>query len=209
MTNEEILASITLEHEEWKQIRNYENYYAVSNCGRVLSLGRYRKARDGGKTWVSPRILKEKTTRLGYKQVVLFRDNTLKYYSIHRLVALAFIPNPFDLPQIDHIDGNKANNNVNNLRWCTAKENMQNPITKQVVKNTHFGHAPIPVVSLNGNTIVKKYSSATDATKDGFKRASICSVCAGRRKTHYGLKWMYLCDYENLVNQNVKELFPN
>lgn len=202
MTNEEFIASVTLEHEEWKQIRNYENSYAVSNYGRVLSLGRYRKTRDGGKTWVLPRILKEKTTRLGYKQVALFRDNTSKYYSVHRLVALAFIPNPFDLPQVDHIDGNKANNNVNNLHWCTAKENMQNPITKQVVKNTHFGHAPIPVVSLNGNTIVKKYSSATDATKDGFKRDSICSVCTGRRKTHYGLKWMYLSDYEkSLVNQ--------
>jgi hypothetical protein len=201
MTNEEFLKSVALFGENWKDVNKYEGIYCVSNLGRIASLGRYKSAKNNGFAWIEPRILKEKTTRLGYKEVSLSRNGTTKRFFVHRLVALSFIPNPLGLPQIDHIDGVKSNNKVSNLRWCTAKGNMQNPITKQVVKHTHFGHTPIPVVSLNGNTIVKKYSSATDATKDGFKRDSICSVCTGRRKTHKGYSWMYLSDYESLVNQ--------
>lgn len=204
MTND-FLSSVTLKGEKWMRIRNYEDSYAVSNYGRILSLGRYRKARDGGKTWLSPRIIKEKTTKLGYKEVGLCKDNTKKYYFIHRLVALAFIPNPLCLPQIDHIDGNKANNNVNNLRWCTAKENMQNTETKKLLKKTHGGQNKRPVVALINNSIYKIYPSATFAQIDGFKNSSICKVCNGKRKTHKGYKWMYLSDWESLAKQDVKE----
>ena len=201
MTNEEFLKSVALSGEKWKDVNKYEGIYCVSNLGRIASLGRYKSAKNNGFAWIEPRILKEKTTRLGYKEVSLSRNGTTKRFSVHRLVALSFIPNPLGLPQIDHIDGVKSNNKVSNLRWCTAKENMQNPITKEVLKATHLGHVPIPVVAVKDGKLFKEYQSATSAQEDGYKRDSICRVCCGKRKTHRGLKWMYLSDYENSCHQ--------
>lgn len=97
--------------ETWKIIPNYNKDYQVSNFGRVKSLKYNRE-----------RILTPDTDR-GYKRATLCVDNKTKKYSIHRLVALAFIPNVENKKCVNHIDGNPANNNVNNLEWCTYSEN--------------------------------------------------------------------------------------
>ena len=99
--------------EQWKKIQGY-NYYEISNYGRVKSLARGLKEKG--------KFLKLKPAK-GYFRVTLFDQNKRKIYFVHRLVATAFIPNPDDKPFINHIDCNPANNNAENLEWCTPKEN--------------------------------------------------------------------------------------
>jgi hypothetical protein len=116
--------------EIWKDVQGYEGLYQVSNFGRVKSLGRFVDRLASGHCWKKERILKLHKKHNGYLGVSLLKDGKIKNFNIHRLVAIAFIPNPDNLPQIDHINADKTNNNVNNLRWVTAKENMNNPLTK-------------------------------------------------------------------------------
>ena len=95
--------------EEWKDIPEYEGLYQASNYGRIRRL----------------RILKGSVIFDGYVIVGLSRESTAKSLKIHRLVAKSFILNPNNKPCINHIDGNKMNNNINNLEWCTYSENMK------------------------------------------------------------------------------------
>jgi hypothetical protein len=107
--------------EIWKDIQDYEGLYQVSNLGRVKSLVRVHYCKK-------ERILTNIKLPNGYIYVRLCKDGKGKNVRVHRLVAVAFIPNPENLPQIDHINADKTNNNVNNLRWVTAKENIRNPL---------------------------------------------------------------------------------
>ena len=104
-------------NEEWRDIRGYEGKYQVSNLGRIKSLkdshGNYRE-----------KILKFKLEVSGYLQVHLYLENKVKAFKIHRLVAEAFIPNPNNLPEVNHKDENKENNRVDNLEWCDRKYNI-------------------------------------------------------------------------------------
>ena len=108
--------------EEWKDIQGYEGRYQISNLGRVKSLN--RKDRLGRN--VDEKILKQHTDTNGYKSVMLSKNNDKKRHRIHRLVAEAFIPNPDDLPEVNHkIDDfeHRGDNRVENLEWCTSKYN--------------------------------------------------------------------------------------
>ena len=113
--------------EVWKDIKDYEGLYQVSNFGRIRSYPNFSH-----KDFF---ILKQWITQ-GYYYVKLFKDGKRKSYSVHRLVAEAFIPNPYNLPQVGHKDennfktGDGCNNCVDNLEWCTAKENANMPKRK-------------------------------------------------------------------------------
>lgn len=111
--------------EIWKDIKGYEGYYKISNKGRVLSTKRKVKSTrsNTGYRIVNERILKTRIDKYGYVTVILRKFNTDKHFTIHRLVALAFISNPNDYPSINHIDENKLNNIPSNLEWCTVKYN--------------------------------------------------------------------------------------
>jgi hypothetical protein len=100
--------------EQWKAVAECNGEYQVSNLGRVKSLKHGKE-----------RILKPRRTSTGYLQTELFIKGNRKIWALHRLVALAFIDNPENKPQVNHIDGNKLNNHIDNLEWATAKENMQ------------------------------------------------------------------------------------
>ena len=112
--------------EIWKDINGYEGLYQVSNLGRVRSLNRYVNSaiKNNNKVIRKGKILKFNSNWNNYLQVNLSKCGKEKMFAVHRLVALTFIPNPNNLSQVNHIDGNKFNNSVNNLEWCTAKENI-------------------------------------------------------------------------------------
>lgn len=109
--------------ELWKDVQGFEGAYMVSNLGRVKSLRRTRKTKGGGLCDVPERILAQNTDKDGYKEVALSKNHKLYYFRVHRLVAIAFIPNPNNFPLINHKDENPANNYVGNLEWCTYSYN--------------------------------------------------------------------------------------
>ena len=108
--------------EIWKDIEDFEGYYQISNLGNVKSLQRLAKNKDGHRI-VKERILRQTKAGAGYLTVMLSKKQIAQRKIIHRLIALYFIPNPQNKPCINHIDGNKLNNCINNLEWCTYLEN--------------------------------------------------------------------------------------
>lgn len=122
-----------IEYEIWKDINvingvDYTGYYRVSNFGRVKSLERTVKRRNGSLRTVKERIMVQTVFNKEYLKVGLSKYGKVKNMPVHRLVAIAFIPNPLNKPQINHIDSNPSNNHVNNLEWVTPKENMRHAI---------------------------------------------------------------------------------
>lgn len=110
-------------NEEFRPIEKYENLYEISNYGRIKSLGIYH-----GKTnnyFYKPHIIKSNKTREGYLIVCLTNYGDRKYFSIHRLVAIAFINNPNNYKEVNHKDSNRTNNMVTNLEWCTRSYNCK------------------------------------------------------------------------------------
>ena len=107
----------------WKDVPGYEGFYVVSNTGQVKSLARTRLSKRGGICPVPERIMKQKTDKDGYKSVTLTRNAHDRSFRVHRLVAMAFIPNPHNYPVINHKDENPANNEMSNLEWCSISYN--------------------------------------------------------------------------------------
>lgn len=111
--------------EVWKDVPGYEGLYSVSNYGRVKALSRVKRGRNGSVYMTCVRILSPLNSINGYKRVALYdNEGKNKRISIHRLVALTFIPNPYNLPQINHLNENKSDNRVDNLEWSTASHNI-------------------------------------------------------------------------------------
>lgn len=112
--------------EIWKDIPNFEGYYQASNLGNIRSVDRISKGRWSDNYFYKGKTLLPKKTRLGYLHVVLVKGYGKRYNkSVHRLVASTFIENVDEKPQINHIDGNKLNNNISNLEWVTPSENIR------------------------------------------------------------------------------------
>lgn len=152
-----------------KDVKNYEGLYAVTSCGKVWS-------------YYSKKFLKPGATNNGYLQVILYKDGKMKHYKIHRLVAEAYIPNPENLPEINHKDENKTNNCLQNLEWCDHKYNINygTKIDRQ--------KKPILQYDLDGN-FIREWPSASDVGKE--VSAAICNCLKGNRKSAYGFKWVY------------------
>lgn len=111
--------------EIWKDIKGYEGLYQVSNFGNIKSLRKWNGARGKHFYESCERILTPTDNGYGYCIVCLVKNHFRKNYYVHRLVAEAFIENPYGYPQINHKDYNRKNNNVDNLEWCTSKQNTQ------------------------------------------------------------------------------------
>lgn len=189
--------------EIWKDINGYEGYYQISNKGNVRSLDRFDGVHDRQGTIIKPHMKHN-----GYLQVGLRKHNTRKWLAIHRLVAIHFIENPDNKPQVNHIDGNKQNNNVENLEWVTAKEN-QNHATRIGLRNNmpkgekHPNYGKCGENSKSAKPVIRKdpktgetklYKAKILAKDDGFDVTSISKCCHGKLKTHKGYEWYFAKD---------------
>ena len=116
--------------EEWKSIPGYEGLYEVSSYGRVRSLDRY----DRRNCFRKGRILKQNNDGRGYMSIELCLNSKIKRYLVHRLVAQAFIPNPDNLPEVNHKDENPENNSVTNIEWCNRSYNINYGTRKDKVR---------------------------------------------------------------------------
>ena len=179
--------------EEWKDIKGFEGYYQVSNLGRVRSLDReiyhsYNKTISHYKG----SIMKLSKRRKGYLGLVLMKGNKQKSFLVHRLVAEAFIPNPNNYDQVNHIDENKTNNQVDNLEWCNCKYNVNygSCIERMKATRTNNTHNQRPVKCVETGEIFKNSRDAE--RKTGYKSRSIRAVCNGEYKTLHGLHWIFL-----------------
>ena len=142
--------------EIWKDYKDYEGLYQASNLGRMRSLDRWVKGPNSSIRFCKGRILKPCTTKDGYLLVNLCKNGKVKSFLVHRLVAEAFIDNTDNLPQVNHKDENKLNNNVDNLEWCDAQYNSNyGTRTERLSKSKINGKCSKIVLQydLNGNFI--------------------------------------------------------
>ncbi|MFG3613126.1 NUMOD4 domain-containing protein [Rummeliibacillus stabekisii] len=122
--------------EEWKTIKSYEGYYEVSNLGNIRSLARVVIGKNGLRYHVDMKILKPGLTKAGYNTVSLHKNSSRKTFYIHKLVAEHFIPNLHNKRVVNHLDGNKTNNQVSNLEWATYSENSRHALATGLFKPT-------------------------------------------------------------------------
>ncbi|MDD5589059.1 MAG: NUMOD4 domain-containing protein [Candidatus Nanoarchaeia archaeon] len=114
-----------MKKETWKNIEGYDGIYQVSDRGRIKSLSRLHKIHHNYYVKCKTKILKQTTTKKGYLRIGLNKNNITKQFQVHRIVSIAFIPNVWNKPQINHKDGNKKNNYIKNLEWCNNSENQK------------------------------------------------------------------------------------
>ena len=181
--------------ENWKQIDGYKPIYQVSNLGRIRSLARTTNA-NGGLFHRKERMLKYSKSRLGYLLVYLYTDNGKKRtVPVHQVVARAFIPNPENKPEVDHKDGNKANNTVDNLRWVTHQENCANPLTAIKQRNyfeERAKHKKTIAAYTQSGKLVGIWPTITMAAKEtNTCRHSISYAANGKYKSANNLIWKY------------------
>ena len=175
--------------EIWKAVPGYEGLYEVSNCGRVRSLDRWVKGSFAGKRLMKGRILKVGVASNGYCMVVLTKGHAK---TVHRLVAKAFIPNPDNLPMINHKDEDKTNNHVDNLEWCDKVYNANyGTIKERNMAKNNYNRRPIDKLDLDGKYVCT-YPSLREAAKSiKLTYQCIAACCKGLRPTAGGYKWRY------------------
>ena len=147
-----------------KDVVGYEGLYAVTSCGKIWSY-KYKK------------FLKSRPTRTGYFQVVLMKNGERKTCYVHRIVAEAYIPNPDNLPQVDHIDNDKTHNYVNNLQWITSRDNNRKSKNKPILQYTLEGE------------FVREWPCANDVGRAA--QTNIWYCLSGKYKQAYGSIWKY------------------
>ena len=170
--------------EIWKDIEGYEGLYQISSNGVIRSLGNNKTRKE--------RMLKPIKNKYGYLQVILCKQGKPKLYLIHRLVALTFIDNPNNLPQVNHIDEDKTNNAVENLEFCDSQYNNNYGTRKQRVaeSNTNNPKLSKSVLCIETGVI---YASTMEVQRElGFSQGNISSACNGIYKTCGGFHWCYL-----------------
>ena len=171
-----------MEKEVWKFI---DDRYQISNYGNFRK--NYKNKIKNIKVYENSN---------GYLKAKIYKNCKYKHKMVHRLVAKAFIPNPNNYPVINHIDGNKKNNKVNNLEWCTYRYNSIHAKEHGLLKNNiiyaiEAKKKPVNQYDIEGH-IIKKWNSVKDASETlKINPSNICYVCKSKRKTAGGFVWKY------------------
>lgn len=171
--------------EIWKDIEGYEGLYQVSNLGRVKSMKRVINCTLNGKRVIKERILKPGINTWGYCFVVLCKEGKEKKCTVHRLVAEAFLSNPYNLPEVNHKDECKTNNCVDNLEWCDRIYNKSYSVGKKVLQ-------------IYNDKLINIWNTAAEVErKIGIDKNSIYKICnkVHKYKSAGGFKWQYVDDY--------------
>ena len=184
--------------EVWKDVPEFEGRYQVSTLGRVRSVSR-KVYNHTGYINLKGRVLKTRHNAKGYVVIDIKKENGIrKFCVVHRLVAQAFIPNPENKPQINHIDGDKTNNCVDNLEWCTNSENQIHAYKTGL--NYVTGRAgrkkrSVCQIDINTGEVINVYESINEAARSvGCRNPSNIGLCCRGvygRKTVCGYEWKY------------------
>ena len=190
--------------EIWKDIKGFEGYYQVSNYGNIKSLTRFDGIRER-----KGQEIKQSLKYNGYLQVGLRKNSKRKFFSVHRLVAIHFLDNPENKPQVNHIDCNKQNNHFSNLEWTTSKENLTHARTNGLIEmpkgKNHVNYGVYGEHSKSAKKVVrynrnngetKLYNAKILAKDDGFDVTSISKCCHKKLKTHKGYEWYFAEDFD-------------
>lgn len=205
-------AAMVQPEEVWKPIPGYEGLYEVSSYGNVRSLPR-TKSNGKGIVAIAGKVLKPYLNRhgekakYGYYLVDLNKNGKAKTITVHRLVALVFLPNPENKPEIDHINTIRTDNRAENLRWCDRYENYHNPLSVEKHKGekgwNHTSEAKarirenqpnmrkIEQINLDGVVINIWDGIKLAARETGISQPNISNCCIGKRKTAGGYYWRY------------------
>lgn len=192
-------------NETWKPVKGYEGLYEVSNLGNVRSVDRY--VMNGNRCCLlKGKPIKAYPNSNGYLMADLYKNSQRTHYLIHRLVANAFIPNPNNLPCIDHIDRNYLNNSADNLRWCTQKENCNNPLTREYAnikirskevqekrlatkrKKQSYG-CEIPVYYIDEDGSKRSFKSMAEAQRQTNVHHSCIALSINKKRPISGRQW--------------------
>lgn len=190
--------------EIWKDIKEYEGLYQISNFGNVRSVDRVVRCNTGYAN-IKGKLLKPTLTKKGYYKASLSKNSKEKKFFIHRLVALHFLENPFNKEQINHIDGNKINNRYDNLEFCTNYENYvhakrtglidKNVRIQQAIKMGEKNRKPIAQFTKDGK-FVKEYISIIEASRQtGLSHQNISNCLSPNQKKSKsagGYVWKYI-----------------
>ena len=174
----------------------FEFYCLVSRCGEIYSKERSVIRKDGSKHRTAQKKLSEKTTKSGYKAVSFWIDGARKTFLSHRLVALAFIPQVVGKNFVNHKNGNKADNRVENLEWCSKSENAIHAYKtlnsrrggKGRLGSLHPQSAPVCAINPTTGESVR-FAGLMDAQRKGFRASCISECLKGTQKTHRGMIW--------------------
>lgn len=170
------------DNEIWKPVFGYENYYEVSNKGNVRSIGNFQMC-NGGKRPIC--YLTKNVHKQGYLFVRLYKDKKQKCFFVHRLVAKAFIPEQKEKLFVNHIDGNKSNNNVENLEWCSRSENIMHAYKNRLNKQSI-------IVNIIDKKTNQKYKFVSYALASTFIKQNIAYISARLKENIYenkNYKW--------------------
>lgn len=171
--------------EVWKDIKGYENSYQVSNLGRIKSLG--------NKSNHKKEIILKQANVMKYQCVSLRKNNKAKMFKVHRLVAQAFIPNPENKKQVNHISGIKTDNRVCNLEWCTSSENLKHAFKKGLKKQKkgkeNSRSKPIIAIDKNNKKVILEFGSLREAERKLNLPHSNIIQSIKRNGTCGGYKW--------------------
>lgn len=182
-----------MNNEIWRDIKGYEGLYQISNKGRVKALERRIPFRSTSTRLEKEYIKKTTVSKIGYLVCGLWRNNKQDLRFIHRLVAEAFIENPDNKSEINHKDGNKLNNDISNLEWCTHKENVNHAFVTGLNKH------PKPVKLIETGKIYKSLSDAAeDIAGDRRKQSGVGAVARGERNHFHGYHFEFVQDFRKV-----------